>query len=136
VSTAVATGVKVRVGSIAKQFVIALSVATVYFCLANISPFGALSAVPILSFVTSLRWSNILRPLVLAWPGAAWGIAAGSYAVNVASGKVALGSYQVMPIIMLVIGLAAYGASKAWGRSLDAAFPTLTSAIASKESHA
>jgi hypothetical protein len=104
--------------AVTKQAAIAITIAAAYFGLAMISPITAIFAIPSLTFIGSLRWSNILRSFVIAWPGAAFGIALGSYAVSVQTGKIALGAYSVMPLIILVIGIGFYGLAKFWGRSL------------------
>lgn len=103
---------------VVKQSVIALSVTAIYMVLCNINPASALVGIPALSFVASIRWSNLLRPLVLRYYGAAFGIAMGSYLFSVQSGKLLFGAYSVMPFIMLGVGLFFYGLSKAWGKSL------------------
>ena len=103
---------------VVKQSVIALSVTAVYMVLCNINPASALVGIPALSFVASIRLSNLLRPLVLRYYGAAFGIAMGSYLFSVQSGKVLLGAYSVMPVIMLGVSIFFYGLAKAWGRSL------------------
>lgn len=103
---------------IVKQSAIALSVTAAYMLLCNINPATAFVGVSAWTFIASLRLSNLLRPLVLAFPAAAFGIAMGSYLFNVQSGKIAFGVYAVMPVIMLGIGLFIAGLSKLWGRSI------------------
>lgn len=103
--------------AVVMQSVVAISVAALYFLLAKMNPASAFIGVPALSFIASLRLSNLLRPLVIAFPGASFGIAMGSQLVNASSGKVALFGYAIMPIIMLGISLFFYGVSNAFGRS-------------------
>jgi hypothetical protein len=103
---------------VAKQAVVALSVAVAYFLLAKMNPLAGLTGAASLAAFANIRVANVLRALVIVSPGAAIGVAAGAHAFNISTGKVLLGAYPIMPIIAAGVGLFTYTLSQKWGRSV------------------
>ena len=103
--------------SLAKGFCIAIGVGALYFAMLVFNPLSALTGVASLQSLAKVRWANLLRPMALASPSVAFGIAGANYGYNVYSGRIALGAYSVMPFAILGIMLGMYYAGKLLGRS-------------------
>jgi hypothetical protein len=109
---------RVKPIAIARQAVVALSVAVAYFLLAKVNPFAGLTGAASIAVLSNIRMANILRALVIVSPGAAIGVALGAHAFNISTGKVLIGAYPIMPLIAAGVGLFTYGLSQKWGRSV------------------
>jgi hypothetical protein len=103
--------------AVLREITIAGVIAIGYFSLCVINPFQAFSAVASLTGLTNVRIADVLRARALTSVGAAAGVAFGAHYYNVYTGKIAIGAYPIIPLIILGIWMFVQGLSKAWGRS-------------------
>ena len=118
--------VKVTSKTLVREIAIAITFAIAYFILVKINPFTALAGTASLATFATIRLANVLYAFILVTPSAAVGIAMGGYAFNVSSGKVAFGSYPIIPFIMMVVGLGVYYVINKIGRSVKTDLIILT----------
>ena len=98
------------------QIAIAATVGLSYFTMTIANKTEYLTGLAALANFADIRWANILRAGVIYSPGAVMGITMGAYESNLYLGKG--GPYFVMPLINLVVGMAAFNYAKKIGHSL------------------
>ena len=103
--------------AVVKEMGIALAIGVGYFTLCVINPFQSLTAITSLSVLSNVRIADVLRAKAISSIAAAAGIAAGAHFYNVYSGKVLLGAYPIMPLIIFGIWATAHQVSKRVGKS-------------------
>jgi uncharacterized membrane protein len=109
---------KVISKAVLKELTMALAIAVGYFTLCAINPFQSFTAITSLSALTNIRIADVLRAKAISSIGAATGVAFGAHAYNIYTGKVLLGAYPIMPMIILGIWITAHLVSERIGKSV------------------
>lgn len=103
--------------ALTKSVAISIGVATIYFLMTVLNPLASLTGGASIMALANVRFSNMLRALVIVSPASAVGVALGSHAFNIYSGKVGLMAYPIIPLIAIGVGLGMYKLSNMWGKS-------------------
>lgn len=102
---------------IAKEAGISAVIGLTYFGLCVINPAQSLVALTSITTLGLVRIADVLRAGALYSPGVAAGVAFGAHYYNVYTGKIAIGAYPIMPIIIFGIWMFIQQLSKKWGHS-------------------
>jgi len=101
-----------------KEISIAVVVGLSYFLLLATNPSHYLTGAASIAALANVRWANMLRPMALSHPLSAVGIASGSWAFNLYSGKAFFGAYSIMPVLFLGLALLMHKLANYEGRTL------------------
>jgi hypothetical protein len=101
--------------TVVKGVAISITFAAVYYAICMANPLLATS--PIGGISNTLRIANALRAFVLISPASAIGCGIGAQMFQVSTGKAALLSYPIQPMLVAGIYLLGGVVSQLWGRS-------------------
>lgn len=102
----------------AKHIAIAITFGAVYFSLIVFNPMSPLTGIASLQNFASIRWANILRGFVMAFPAAVIGLAGGSYAYSVYIGRVTFGAYPILTLINAAFSMFIISTFRIGGRTI------------------